>query len=240
MYEERKYRRLFKSDNLQHFNVQVNETDLWIGASRNLEKEATEAVNKYRKQIETYIKLYPEFQTSLKPLSPEPGAAPIIVKMCEATRKAGVGPMASVAGAINEFIANELLELTEDIIIENGGDLYIKTSVIRKVGIYAGTSPLSEIVALEVSPSMTPLSICTSSGTVGHSLSFGLADAAVITSRDSFLADAVATAMCNRVKSLDDIEKAVLFASEIEGVTGALVIIGDKLSAWGDIKLVEF
>lgn len=240
MYEERKYRSLFKSINLQFFDVRVVETDIRIGACRNLREEAIEAVTRYRHQIEAYISLYPEFLSALEPIEPQPGAAPIIVKMCEAAKKAGVGPMASVAGAINESIGTELLRFTEEIIIENGGDIFIKSNVVRKVGIYAGKSPLNEKIALEINPHMTPIGICTSSGTVGHSLSFGRADAAVIAAKDSFLADAVATAMGNRVKSSGDIEKAVLFASNIEGVTGALVIIGENMGAWGDIKLVKF
>lgn len=240
MYEERLYRNLFKGINLEFFDVCVYETDLRIGASRNLYEEALSSVKKYRQQIEVYVSLYPEFLTSLEPVKVQPGAPPIVVRMCEASRKAGVGPMAAVAGAVSEMVGFDLLKYSDEVIAENGGDIFIRTNETRKVGIYAGNSPLSEKVALEISPEKTPLGVCTSSGTVGHSLSFGKADAAVILSKDAFLADAVATATGNIVKSAADIETAIQFASSIEGVEGVLVIIGDKMGAWGDVKLVKF
>jgi len=240
MYEERKYRDLFRGINLEFFDVCVMETDLRIGAASNVYEEAHRAVLKYREQIETYIRLQPQFLTSLQPVCCLPGAAEIIRRMCAAAELAGVGPMAAVAGAVSEMVGNDLLRLTPEIIVENGGDIFMKSRQVRKIGIYAGTSPLSEKISLVVSPEKTPVGICTSSGTVGHSLSFGRADAAVILARDAFLADAVATATGNRVREPADIDAALEFASGIPGVTGALIIIGDKLGAWGDVVLAPF
>ena len=240
MYEPRTYRNLFKGENLRFFDVGILETDLRIGACRDLKKEAFESVRKYRGEIEAYIRLHPEFLTSLEPLEAQPDVQPIILHMCEAAKKAGVGPMAAVAGAVAEMVGIELLRYTDEVIVENGGDIFIKTRKVRKVGVYAGRSPLSEKLALEILPEQTPLGICTSSGTVGHSLSFGKADAVVILAEDTFLADAAATATCNMVKTLDDIEKALDFASGIGGVQGALVVLDDKIGAWGAVKLVKF
>jgi ApbE superfamily uncharacterized protein (UPF0280 family) len=146
--------------------------------------------------------------------------------------------MAAVAGAIAEMVGMELLQYSDEVIVENGGDIFIKTNVPRKVGIYAGNSPLSGKIAIKIYPEETPAGICTSSGTVGHSLSFGKADAVVVVSRDAFLADAVATAVGNRVKNPSGIKDAVDFAAGIDSVEGVLVIIGDKLGAWGKIELV--
>jgi ApbE superfamily uncharacterized protein (UPF0280 family) len=240
MYEERAYRNLFKGMNLTFFDVMLYETDLRIGAERNLHDEAYQIVAEYRNELEEYIKIHPEFLTSLEPIRPEGNPPYIIKKMCEAAQKAGVGPMAAVAGAISELVGTRLLEYSKEVIVENGGDIFIKTGIVRKVGIFAGSSPLSEKIALNITPEQTPLGICTSSGTIGHSLSFGKADAAVIISKDTFLADAVATATGNMVKSAADIEKGLEFASGIEGVQGALVIVGDKMGVWGNVKLVRF
>jgi ApbE superfamily uncharacterized protein (UPF0280 family) len=238
MYEERLYRKIFRGINLEFFNVCVYETDLSIGATKMLYDKALKSVKKYREQIETYIRINPEFLSSLNPLEAEPGAPEIVIRMCEASRKAGVGPMAAVAGAISEMVGSELLLHSDEVIVENGGDIFIKTNQTRKVGVHAGQSPLSGSVALEIKPENTPLGICTSSGTVGHSLSFGKADAAVILSKDAFVADAAATAVGNLVKSADDINTAIEFASTIKGVEGVLIVFGNKLGAWGDIKLV--
>jgi len=114
----------------------------------------------------------------------------------------------------------------------------MRTSRIRRVGIFAGDSPLSNQVAIEIRPDETPLGICTSSGKVGHSLSFGKADAVVVLSPSVPLADAVATACGNLVKSTDDLERALEFASEIIGVKGVLVIKDDRLAVWGSVKLL--
>lgn len=240
MYEERLYRSHFKAANLVFFDVCILETDLRIGAVKNLYKQAFDSVKKHRAQIEAYIRLFPEFLTSLKPLEAVLPAAPIITGMCRAAKSAGVGPMAAVAGAVSELVGLDLLAFSDEVIVENGGDIFIKSGEARRIGIYAGNSPLNEKIAMEISPEKTPLGICTSSGTVGHSLSFGCSDAVVVVSKDTFLADAVATATGNLVKTPDDIEKAVNFASKIKGVEGVVIIIGDKMGAWGDIKLIPY
>lgn len=240
MYQKRFYRDLFKGANLQFFDVSVNESDIRIGASKNLYEEALVSIKKYRKQIENYIEVDPNFGKSLKPIEIKEDVldVEIIRRMDWASKKAGVGPMAAVAGAISEMIGKELLKYSEEIIIENGGDLYIKTNIIRKVGIFAGTSPLNGKIALKIYPEKTPLGICTSSGTVGHALSYGKTDAAVVISRDAFLADAVATEVGNRVKSFSDIKKTLEFASGINEVEGVLIIIGENMGAWGDIEII--
>lgn len=240
MYQERAYRNIFNGMNLTFFDVMLYETDLRIGADRNIYDEAYQIVAGYRNELEEYIKIHPEFLTSLEPIQPKGNPPYIVKKMCEAAKKAGVGPMAAVAGAISELVGTGLYKYSKEIIVENGGDIFIKTGITRKVGIFAGSSPLNEKIALNITPEQTPLGICTSSGTIGHSLSFGKADAAVIVSKDTFLADAVATATGNMVKGAADIEKGIEFASGIEGVEGALLIVGDKMGAWGNVKLVGF
>ncbi|MFC1995577.1 UPF0280 family protein, partial [Chloroflexota bacterium] len=177
MYQPRTYRYWIKSDNLVSFNVTVKETDLCIRAAIDLSRKARKSVFKYRNLLESYIQHHPEFITSLEPL--EVGQdAPIIIKdMARSTAKVGVGPMAAVAGAIAEFVGKELLPFTADLIIENGGDIFLRSRIKRTIGIYAGSSPLSGKIGLEIEGGNTPLGICTSSGTIGHSLSFGKADA---------------------------------------------------------------
>jgi len=145
--------------------------------------------------------------------------------------------MAAVAGAIAEYVGRELLEYSPEVIAENGGDIFIRSLSPRTVRIYAGKSSLSNKIALEISPEDTPLGICTSSGTVGHSLSYGKADAVVIISPSASLADAVATATGNLVKTETDIQVGLEFSKKIPGVKGTLIIINDKIGVHGDLKL---
>lgn len=243
MYSERTYRQLHRQDDLVHFQVKVAETDLDIGVRREVHTTemmgwCKELVVSCRRTLEEYIKGDSVFASTLSPHRALPGAPEIARTMCHAGAAAGVGPMAAVAGTIAQHVGKELIRRSRDVIVENGGDIFLKSRRIRHIGIFAGTSVLSHRLALEIRPEDTPLGICTSSGTVGHSLSFGVADAVIILSPDTPLADAVATAAGNMVNCQEDMEKAVNFATAISGITGAIIILGDKLAARGRVKLL--
>ncbi len=239
MYEERTYRELVKTDDLVKFEVIVKETDLLIRAERDLSKQTRESVLKYRHQLETYIAMNPGFQQSLTPLPEDPYAPEIVKAMFRASQRAGVGPMATVAGAMADLVSKDLLNLSNEVIVENGGDIYLASSKERTIGIYAGNSPLSLKIGIVISPEETPLGVCTSSGTVGPSLSFGKANAVCILSKSSALADAAATAVGNVVKGKNDISLGLGRAREIEGVLGTLIVVEEKMGVWGKIRLTR-
>ncbi|MBN1376084.1 MAG: UPF0280 family protein [Dehalococcoidia bacterium] len=236
-YQPRAYRHAIKDTDLVSFEVTVKETDLYVRARRDLYREALAAVGEYRLQLEGYIQAHPIFLHSLEPVQVEESAPQIVKMMAEAGQAAGVGPMAAVAGAVAELVGKKLLEHSAEVVVENGGDIFIKTGRKRLVGIYAGNSPFNGKLAVEISPSKKPVGICTSSGTVGPSLSLGLADAVVVVSPSTHLADAAATAAANLVKSPDDIPSALERGQRIKGVEGIMVIAGDRMGVWGKIKL---
>jgi len=237
MYEPRTYRDWVSDKDLVSFAVVVKETDLHIRAGRDLSAQAQEAVKRYRADLEGYIKAHPIFLTALKPLEVEEDAPPIVKEMAEATAEVGVGPMAAVAGAIAERVGIELLPFSDEVIVENGGDIFLKTRRQRHVGIYAGDSAFTKKIAFSIQPEETPLGVCTSSGTVGHSLSFGYADAVIVFSPSTSLADAAATAIGNMVRIAEDIPDALEFAQGIKNLKGVAIIKGDKMGVWGQIKL---
>ncbi|MGZ3514357.1 MAG: UPF0280 family protein [Thermodesulfobacteriota bacterium] len=239
MCEERTYRNLVKTDDLIKFEVIVKETDLLVRAERDLSKETRESVLKYRHQLEAYIAANPPFQESLVPLTDDPYAPEIVREMIRTSQLAGVGPMAAVAGAMAEIVSRDLLKLSKEVIVENGGDIYMATSKERTIGIYAGNSPLSLKIGVVISPEESPLGICTSSGTVGPSLSFGRANAVCLLSKSAALADAAATAVGNIVKEKKDIELGLEKGREIKGILGALIIVEEKMGVWGNIKLTQ-
>jgi len=237
VYEPRTYRNTVGGRDLVSFTVQVEETDLYIRAWRNLSKEAEEIVRECRCALESYIARHPRFKTSLKPVEASAEAPPIAHEMAVASARAGVGPMAAVAGAIAEAVGRGLLDFSPEVIVENGGDIFLSARSQRLVAVYAGDSPLSNKIAIEISPEKTPLGVCTSSGTVGHSVSFGSADAVTVLSRSTALADAAATAIGNVIKSEEDIAKGLELAKRIDGLEGVVIIRGEKMGAWGDVKL---
>ena len=148
-----------------------------------------------------------------------------------------VGPMAAVAGALAERVGRDLLARTDEIIVENGGDIFIKTLHPLTVAVFAGRSPLSLKIGLDIEPANRPMAVCTSSGSVGHSLSKGLADAVCVLSRSCALADAAATAIGNRVRNQKDIQPAIDWGRAVAGVEGILVIMGEKMGMWGRVRL---
>ena len=146
--------------------------------------------------------------------------------------------MAAVAGAVAEHAGLGLLKFTDQVIVENGGDVFIKTMTPRIVGIFAGQSPLSLRIGIRVSGGPKPLGVCTSSGTVGHSLSLGKADAICVVANSCTIADAAATAIGNRVQSIADIENAIAMGKCIEKIRGILIIVGEKIGVWGDLEVI--
>ena len=239
VYEERTYRHTIKDTDLVSFTARVKETDLYIRAERDLAAEALSAIEECRAPLEKYIQNHPLFLHSLEPLLVAEDAPAIVKTMAGAGRQAGVGPMAAVAGAMAGMVGRKLLQYSREIVVENGGDIFMQTRKKRMVGIFAGRSPFSGKLALEISPEMMPAGICASSGTVGPSLSLGLADAAIVLSHSPALSDAAATAVANLVKAADDIQAALDFGRKIEGILGIVVIKGDRMGAWGEVKLVR-
>ena len=238
MYEKRYYRNQFNNE-LVMFNVCVGETDLMIGCETDLSPEALRYVHRARSILNRHIDLYPDFKASLEPMKVNTDYDKLVNDMILSGIKAGTGPMAAVAGAVAEYVGRELMKGSGQVFVENGGDIFFASLKDRAISIFAGESVLSSKVAVKIKADKFPIGICTSSGTVGHSFSRGNADAVTIISKDAALADAVATASCNRIKTYHDIESALDFACSIEGILGAIAIVGDKLGAAGDIELAS-
>ncbi|MGB9792102.1 MAG: UPF0280 family protein [Thermacetogeniaceae bacterium] len=242
-YVERFYRKKVKGEGMVSFGVSLRESDLYISVdeasySPEVKRRALTLLYKCRGVLEEYIAADPEFARTLKPYPVSSKAPRIVRMMAGAAARAGVGPMAAVAGAVAEIVGRGLLRYTKEVIVENGGDIFLSTCRPVTVGIFAGPSPLSERVGIRVYPEQGIRGVCTSSASVGPSLSFGRTDAAVVLAADAALADAAATALGNRVHTPDDIAPALEYVCSIRGVRGALVIQGDRLGAMGDLELV--
>lgn len=219
-------------------HIVVKETDLQILTDRPIDvKFVTERIRLYRWQIENYISKDRRFNTSLKPISVELGAPAVVKEMSKAAKIVNVGPMAAVAGAIAQAVGSDLLkEGYGEVIVENGGDIFLKVKETRSVGVYAGKNNIFNNLSLKIRPSDTPLGICASSGRVGHSLSFGNADSVIVLAKNAGLADAAATATGNLVKSAQDFKKALAFIQSIKGIKGCVIILKNNLASRGKIE----
>lgn len=233
------YRSRVERKGLTPFTVTALQTNLQILADRDFTAEATESLLTCRGYLESFIQAHPAFATTLSPFPLNVPAPKMIRDMVTASAAAGVGPMASVAGAVADYVGRELSRLSAEAIVENGGDTYIRVNEPLTMAIYAGNSPLSMKVGLAFNRTDRAFSVCTSSGTVGHSLSFGKADAVCILSGSALLADAAATAVGNRVRTGRDIDGAIRFGQTIDGVEGIVIIAGRDMGLWGDVELVR-
>ncbi len=242
MSARRLYRNAAGDKNFRSFTVAVKETDLWIAVPADSYSEALpgrteELVWRLRRQLESYIETHPDFALTREPYLAEGAAPEVALQMIHAGNTVGVGPMAAVAGALAEAVGERLLRHCSQVIVENGGDIFMNTVEPVRVAVLAGKSPLSKKIALLVEPDGCSCGICTSSGTTGHAYSRGKADAAVILSPSAALADAAATAAGNLVQEPADLEGALSFARSVSGITGALFICGDRIALWGQLQI---
>jgi uncharacterized protein len=244
MFEPRWYRQMMEGNRFVSFQVTYKETDLWVGIdpksfNPSIPSFIAEKIKDIRSVIENYGALNPEFMTTLVPLPDNKNAHSFVQEMIEATQKSETGPMSAIAGLFAQKIGEEVVQKygIKEIIIENGGDIYLKIQEELEVSVYAGNSPLSNNIALVIPPEYSPLGICTSSGTVGHSLSFGKADAAVICCRSAVLADAFATRFGNEVKTPSDINNALSLSDKHPEILSTIIIIDDKIGIKGIFKI---
>jgi len=237
--KEHAYRKRVHPRGLISFRVLIKETDLLVSSSKDLGKQTTEMVHHYRRQLEDYIESKPDFLSTLLPYPDDPFAPEIIKEMISATRMFEVGPMAAVAGVIAQLVGRDLLKHTEEVIVENGGDIFLKTKRPATVSIFAGSSVLSDKVGVVIYPEQMPTGICTSSATVGHSLSLGAADAVCIMANKASIADAAATALGNRIKNRFKLKREIDSIKESKDIKGGVVIIGKTMATWGEIELTK-
>jgi uncharacterized protein len=243
-FEQRTYRNQFNTNRFTGFELNHQETDLWIGVDPEsfkpeMKEVALKKIKSLREKLDSYIQSVPLFKKSLKPFQPSENAPPEAIKMAQAAEKAGIGPMSTVAGLFAREAGNEIIQnfSVEELVIENGGDIFALLKKELVLSVFAGNSPLSERIGLKITPEVSPLGICTSAGTVGPSLSFGKADAVVVVAKDVLVADAFATAFGNKVKSPDNVGKEIDRAKIHPEILSLLIICEDKIGIWGEYEI---
>jgi len=193
-------------------------------------------IRRQRIILETYISRHPDFATALEPLELLPGAPEVARRMQAASEATGVGPMAAVAGTMAQLAVEAARAAgAGEAIVENGGDIFLVSPEVVIVALYAGNNPISGKLAFRLPPEQMPLAICSSSGLMGHSLSFGECDLATVVARDAALADAAATLACNLVSGSEDVPRVLERVSALSGISGVLIIKADKVGMSGDL-----
>lgn len=194
-----------------------------------------------RQVLAEYIKRHPDFQYSFDPIELRDDAPVVARRMARAARSVGVGPMAAVAGAMAQLAAEAALNAgTSEVIVDNGGDIYLRIVEPALIGIGAGASELSDRLGFSLRANDTPVAICSSSGRMGHSKSLGKCDLATVVAADGALADAAATQAANLVKTAQDVDLALERIVAIEGVHGVVIVKDNRVGLAGHLpRLVK-
>lgn len=232
--------------NLTQENIDINETHIMLSTDLK-NHNLNQFIKNERKQLEKYIQKYPEFKLSLEKLiNPNPENNPEIINlMYKTSKEVKIGPMASVAGTISELSLNHLIKQnTKTSIIENGGDIALINDKKIICGIYSNNEILGNQIGFKLKPNKKPIGICTSSGKIGHSISFGNSEAVTIISNSASLSDGLATKIANEVKgntNQEAVENALDYSESYKDLfKGALIISGDSIGTIGKLpKLVQ-
>jgi ApbE superfamily uncharacterized protein (UPF0280 family) len=206
-----------------------------------------------RREVKNYMKNNPMFAKTLEPYknkeTKNTDPIPKIIElMINGAKIANVGPTATLAGAIAEISLDYLIEQKSNYsIIENGGDIAFLNNYNKKkvvIGIYAGNSPLSGKIGFEFKfkKKNQKFGVCSSSASVGYSLSYGRSDCVTVIAHQASIADGLATSIGNAVngkKNEDAIENSLITAEKFkEHYIGALIIVGKSIGTIGKLPKI--
>jgi hypothetical protein len=230
-----------KNDGLKTLQIRLKESNIFISfnAKKTIKNKACKYIKKLRKDVESYIKAEPEFEYSFKPLKAKRGAPKIIKEMSKAAAKAEVGPMTSIAGAIAMELGKLLRQDCSEVIVENGGDIYVDLKRPIIVGLWCQNKKIRKSLGLLLPKVRGHISVCTSSGVLGHSYSKGKADAATIIAKNTAFADAWATRLGNEIKSKKDIKRGLSLIKKQKDILGALIILDKSIALYGNVELTQ-
>lgn len=243
-YTARSYRSTAARPDEKTFQAVIEESDLWItcgkayfDASGGLPGRVMERLREVRSVIKAWLRLEPDFGPSLVPVPAPENAPEIIRSMARGGERWQVGPMAAVAGAVAQEVARAFMDESPDFLVENGGDIFMASTRERTVALLPDPEN-SASIGIRLNAALFPLAVCSSSSTIGHSLSFGRGELVTVISADASLADAAATSLCNRLKGPKDMERIIREAEKDPDVIGLFASCQGHIGLWGDVELV--
>jgi len=233
------YRCCVKNKEKYAWMVSYYYTDILISSNKNIKDRIEKPLKKIYEILDICIKNEPYFLKSLSPIRIKPSFPPVIKEMCAKSAVFNVGPMAAVAGTVNEYLASNLQKYCDILIIENGGDTYVKAGRDINVGIYVKNPNFKDRIAIKINAKNMPCGLCSSSGTFGHSFSMGKCDLAVVLAKSAITADAAATAFANSISLEDDIPGRIDYFKRLEDIKGLLAIKNKRIGVWGAIEFLS-
>jgi len=220
------------------WKISYKYSDLFISCDRDIYSFIHDKLIDFYNILEQEIKENPDFEKSLIPLKNYSCNNWILSEMYKTSETFNVGPMAAVAGSLCEYISREIQDRVRYLVIENGGDVYIKSTRDAVISVFLKNNYFGKGLNIKIEKKLLPCGIASSSGTFGHSLSLGNSDIAMVLAKNAIIADAAATAFANKIKNKDDLEKAVNSMKDKEGILGLLAIKDEKIAIYGQMALI--
>jgi ApbE superfamily uncharacterized protein (UPF0280 family) len=229
-------------ERFRFFRVVHHESDLLVGVPHHsdltgIEQCAEGELIRLRAILLEHSKKDPHFLSALEPIGLSGPSSEEVATMISCGQLTGTGPMASVAGLFAEQVGKRIIESfgAMEVVVENGGDLYLRNASDLVSVIHAGRSSLSDKMAFVVPAG--EWGICTSSGTMGHSFSRGQADAVTVIAESAPLADAWATAIANRIRGVADMERELEGLTAIPEIKGCAIIVENQVGIRGELEV---
>ncbi len=233
------YRVLVSGNAKYSWKITYKYSDLYISSDNDILDKIKEKILSFYEIVEDTISKNPLFEKSLNPIQVHDCCVSLIKEMCSSSAKFNVGPMASVAGALCEYIAKDIDKKTKYLVIENGGDIYLRANKDINIGVFLKSKYFNKNdLIFKLKKEYLPCGIASSSGTFGHSLSLGKSDLVVVIAKNAMIADSAATSIGNRINTKDDIEKTINHFKNYEEILGLIIIKDDKIGLYGIIELV--
>ncbi len=233
------YRDSLRYKEKYNWRILYKYSDIFVSCDKDIIIKLERLIREIYNLLESFMKEEQSFQKSLSPLKIKQQFPPVIKRMCHKAAIFNVGPMAAVAGAVCDYIAAGLDKYCRRLIIENGGDVFIKSNKDVDVGVYLKNKNFMNKIYLKIRAKYMPCGVCSSSGVFGHSLSMGKSDLVTVLSKSTISADAAATAIANKIIKPADIDNTIEHYKGIKDITGILIIKDDRFGIWGNIELIS-
>lgn len=220
---------------IENMHFCIKETEMNITVDDSFKDNIADYVREARSSIEDKIRSDPFFGITYDPYSPSDNDDTLIRHMCSASVSADVGPMASVAGAVALHVIERLKDQgCTHAVIDNGGDIALMCDHEIIIRVYSGND-ITEDIGMIIPKTDGILGICSSSGKIGHSVSFGNSDVCTVISEDPILSDACATSLGNMISEESDLLASLEKICEVEGVRGCFAFINGAIASCGDL-----
>jgi ApbE superfamily uncharacterized protein (UPF0280 family) len=212
------------------FEIQVQDMVLHIQAGTDFNEESRAAALSFWEQLHAYALRNPDIENSKRPIDVPADAPEIVREIVAAARRAGVGPMYSLQGAVTDHVGRFLAREVDEVTVNCGGDYFILGR--RRQKLTVARRPGGSTVAVVVPPSKRGVGISMNLGR-GYAAVDGLA----VIADSCMLADAAAAGVQAILPKQGGFAGALAYLKQVRGVLGGVVVLGERIGVAGGVEI---